>query len=161
MNIGVVLLAAGSAQRFGSDKRLANVNNRSMLTVSAEIYLSQNLPLIVVIENGVSPELLGSIPQDAITVAIDRMGMGESLAAGVSAAMSEDWDACFIALADMPYIKKDTIAKLLGSARPDTIVVPSYEKQRGQSGAFLVGAILLSLLKLLAIKALNTFWLMQ
>lgn len=45
-----------------------------------------------------------------VMAADSELGMGHSLAAGIRAA--DGWDYAFIALADMPFIKVDTLAQL-------------------------------------------------
>lgn len=111
---GVVILAAGRARRFGSDKRThVLADGRAMLTHSIELYGS-NFPLCVVVlrPDDPDPEPAG---QPRITPRIVRaadadLGMGHSLAAGARAAT--DWAYLFVALADMPWVTPATLARL-------------------------------------------------
>jgi len=61
--------------------------------------------------------------------------MGASLAHGVRAA--GDADAVLIALADMPWIRPDTLAAVVAALqRGEAIVIPRYQGKRGHPVGF-------------------------
>ena len=142
-----ILLAAGKSQRFGSNKLLYPVtDNTPMLLVSAQ-KLANVLPGSIVV---ISPELipytdqleqLKRLKEMGLRVVVNddaERGMGSSIACGVRA--SEDAPGWLIALADMPYIKTETIAlladKLANGAR---IVAPVLNKRGEQRRGHPVG----------------------
>ena len=64
-------------------------------------------------------------------------GMGHSLAAGARAAA--DWRYLFVALADMPWIRAETLTLLrqeMESRPADTIIVPTFEGRPGHPVGF-------------------------
>jgi len=108
-----ILLAAGSSQRFGSNKLLHPVtDNTPMLLVAAQ-KLANALPGSIVV---ISQELMPyteQLKQLGLRVVVNEdtdRGMGSSIACGVRA--SQDAPGWLIALADMPYLKTETIALL-------------------------------------------------
>jgi molybdenum cofactor cytidylyltransferase len=70
-----------------------------------------------------------------IVCASAAQGMGRSLACGVAAAKAAD--GLVIALADMPYIRSDTIRRVLGRLHSGAeIVTPYYAGRRGHPVGF-------------------------
>ncbi|MCZ6617638.1 MAG: nucleotidyltransferase family protein [Gammaproteobacteria bacterium] len=133
MNGGVIILAAGFARRFGSDKRRYRLpGGKTLLHATYSRYRAAfaNVTVVVREEDQALIAELGS-PDTVIAQDAD-LGMGHSLASGVRA--KNDWDYLFVALGDMPYVSADTLTALertLASASNGTIVVPVY---RGRSG---------------------------
>ena len=133
-----ILLAAGQSTRFGSNKLLQAVSeNTPMLLVSAE-KLALVLPESTVV---ISEELVSytaQLEQLGLRVVVNEQaeqGMGSSIACGVAA--SQDANGWLIMLADMPYIKPETI-QLLTNALTDSnqIIAPILNQQRGHPVAF-------------------------
>ncbi len=133
-----ILLAAGQSTRFGSNKLLQAVSdNKPMLLRSAET-LARILPGSIVV---ISEELVSytaQLEQLGLRVVVNQhaeQGMGSSIACGVAASQ----DACgwLIMLADMPYIKPETI-QLLADALTESnkIIAPMLNQQRGHPVAF-------------------------
>ena len=126
-----VVLAAGSSQRFGTDKRLADVDGQPMVIQALQPYLSE-LPSVYVVLRASDP-IRSSIPSEVHVIEAPNaaLGMGHSLAAAAEILANASW--VLIGLADMPWIKKDTIAQVVAriSAADNAIVRPSY---RGRSG---------------------------
>ena len=133
-----ILLAAGKSQRFGSNKLLHPVtDNTPMLLVSAQKLASVLPGSIVVISRELIP-FTEQLEQLGLRVVVNEhaeRGMGSSIACGVRA--SQDAPGWLIALADMPYLKTETIALLadkLGSGAD--IVAPVIENRRGHPVGF-------------------------
>ena len=133
-----ILLAAGKSQRFGSNKLLHPVtDNTPMLLVSAQKLASVLPGSIVVISRELIP-YTDQLEQLGLRVVVNEhaeRGMGSSIACGVRA--SQDAPGWLIALADMPYLKTETIALLadkLGSGAD--IVAPVIENRRGHPVGF-------------------------
>jgi len=133
-----ILLAAGSASRFGGGKLLAALaDGRPIGMVSYRNLRSALDDVRVVVRTGDSA-LRAAFERNSATVvecADAHMGMSRSLVAGVRAADSADgW---VIALADMPFVKPATMravadALLAGAA----IVAPAYRGTRGNPVGF-------------------------
>ena len=126
-------MAAGFGRRFGADKRL------HLLPRSFDLELPKNAPLRTVAETTVAkysnvfdnvrvvvrPEddelrlKLDALDVDVVTAPQAHLGMGYSLAAGF-AALDSTW--AFVALADMPFIKTETLRLLYNTAQSNTRV---------------------------------------
>jgi molybdenum cofactor cytidylyltransferase len=132
-----ILLAAGQSQRFGSHKLLHPLNNKPMLLVSAE-KLARVLPNSVVVIHPQLESLVPQLQQLSLRVVINDHaadGMGSSIACGVDA--SQDASGWLIVLADMPFIKAETISLLADKLQNHGgMVAPVYEQQRGHPVGF-------------------------
>ncbi|MCY4093599.1 MAG: nucleotidyltransferase family protein [Gammaproteobacteria bacterium] len=130
-NGAAVVLAAGSSQRFGTDKRMANVDGQPMFVSSLKPYLAERLPVYVTLrpDDPVREVLPNGV--QVIEAPDARFGMGHSLATAAETLSDESW--ILIGLADMPWIRKETIAQIVACIRTlnNAIVRPTY---RGQSG---------------------------
>lgn len=128
---GVVLLAAGSSQRFGNDKRLAAVSDAAdpcepMLLATIRQIQASGLPLYVVLRTG---DHQWQQELDRLEVAWGaspeaQQGMGHSLASGIR--NNQDWDGWLIALADMPYIQPRTYRAVADALQQHAIVQPVW-----------------------------------
>jgi len=133
-----ILLAAGKSTRFGSNKLLHPViDNTPMILVSAAKLVSV-LPNSIVVINRTLDSLTTQLEQMGLRVVINEQaeqGMGSSIACGVGA--SDSASGWLIMLADMPYIKTDTIKVLLEKLKEGAgMVAPILNKQRGHPVGF-------------------------
>ena len=128
-----ILLAAGKSQRFGSNKLLHPVtDNTPMLLVSAQKLASVLPGSIVVISHELIP-CTDQLKQLGMRVVVNEhanRGMGSSIACGVRA--SQDAAGWLIALADMPYIKTETIALLADKLGNGADIVAPVIEYRGE-----------------------------
>ena len=133
-----ILLAAGASRRFGSDKLLYCLAGGAPVAATALANLRAALPhVIAVVRPGATAlaNLLSEAGATVILCANADEGMGASLAAAVSA--SGDVTGWVIALADMPYIRPQSIAKVAASlAEGAAIVAPAYRGERGHPVGF-------------------------
>jgi molybdenum cofactor cytidylyltransferase len=142
-NIRGVLLAAGYSTRFGSNKLLQPLPAGSPdagvpIALAAARHLIAALPDCVAV---VRPraQRLGKILRDAgcntVVCKNAAEGMGVSLAAGVRAAA--DADGWVIALADMPFVRPETIAKIVKAMEQGAqIAAPAIGGKRGHPVGF-------------------------
>ncbi len=132
-NICGILLAAGASRRFGSDKLLHRLAAGPPVAAAALANLRAALPhVIAVVRPGANTlaDLLSDAGATVILCANADEGMGASLAAAVGA--SGDAAGWVIALADMPYIRPQTIEKVAAAlAAGAAIVAPAYRGERG------------------------------
>jgi molybdenum cofactor cytidylyltransferase len=130
-----ILLAAGKSQRFGSNKLLYPVtDNAPMLLVTAQKLVNVLPESIVVINQSLMPytDQLEQLKQLGLRVVVNEhadCGMGSSIACGVLA--SQDAPGWLIALADMPYIKTETIALLADRLGNGASIVAPFLDHRG------------------------------
>ncbi len=138
MNGGVIILAAGFARRFGSDKRRYRLpNGKTLLQATCAQYRTvfDNVAVVIREEDQTLVTELGS--PDFVVAHDAELGMGHSLASGVQA--KNGWDYLFVALGDMPYVSGETLALLkrtLASSNNGAIVQPVYEGQPGHPVGF-------------------------
>jgi len=133
-----ILLAAGSAKRFGSPKLLHPLSDGVTIGVAAAKTIVQTVPETIAVVRSGDQALIDEFAQHGINVVENNHadeGMGTSLAIGVNAAANADgW---IIALADMPWIQSTTIRTLVGRLENGaSIVAPVYAGQRGHPVGF-------------------------
>jgi molybdenum cofactor cytidylyltransferase len=136
--IAGILLAAGSAQRFGAAKLLQPLHDGVPVAAAAAQALLQVLPnTLAVVKPGdhVLIELFTELGLCIVENPLAYEGMGTSLAAGIDAtAQADGW---LIMLADMPWIQPATISSLAYRlADGASIVAPVYAGQRGHPVGF-------------------------
>jgi molybdenum cofactor cytidylyltransferase len=135
--VGIVL-AAGRATRFGSDKLLHPLPDGTPMALASALALRAAAPRTVAVIAADNAALGALFAAHGIetTIAEDAgSGMGASLAAGIGAtAGAGGW---LVALGDMPYIRPQTIARVAGTLRAGArLVAPGYQGQRGHPVGF-------------------------
>ncbi|WP_442963067.1 nucleotidyltransferase family protein [Pseudomonas sp. Leaf127] len=128
-----LLLAAGSSRRFGSDKRQARLPcGRTVLQASLDTALTAFEEVRVVLRATDGTEALG-LPATVQTVRSEQAesGMGHSLASGIRSLADTQAQAVAILLADMPWLRTETLLHLADRAAPQRIVMPVFEGQQG------------------------------
>jgi CTP:molybdopterin cytidylyltransferase MocA len=143
MSIAAVILAAGSASRFGSPKVAARIGSRTMVEVVADTATAAGLsPVIVVAPSRlVVPDTVEVVRNDA-----PERGMSRSLRLGI-AAVPSDAEAAMILLADQPTVDVEHLRGLDGwrggtpvvATRSDGVLGPPVLLER--DGFALVEAI--------------------
>lgn len=128
-----LLLAAGSATRFGSDKLRHALPHGVGMAVQAARHLKTGVSRIVAVVRSGSDELAAALKNEGCeTVVCENAaeGMGASLACGVRAAGAAD--GYLVALADMPYVRPSSIAAVreaLAGGAP--LAAPYFRARRG------------------------------
>ncbi len=142
---GAILLAAGHARRFGSDKRAQPTpGGKPLLLVTAEKYVrvfERVLIVVKVTDKDWDERLRREMPSaEVIRSRNAYRGMGYSLADGAKAAI--DWRFAFVGLADMPFVTEATLRTLhdwmrcrAPTAGP-SIVRPRYRGKPGHPVGF-------------------------
>lgn len=135
----VLLLAAGRARRFGSDKRRALVNGRlTLLEQCLQPYLDAGLALYVAISSRPQDDALAAQLALRGVMTLRCMhadaGMGSTIAECLPTL--KNFSGLFIALADMPLLRLSTLAALESEFAPGRIVYPSFAGKRGHPVLF-------------------------
>ena len=134
MNVVAILLAAGSATRFGSDKLLHSLPHEVPIAVQAARHLRFvfDRNVLAVVRPGTDALSKRLREEGCMVIVCDNAaeGMGASLACAARAA--PDADAFVVALGDMPFIRSSTIAAVrdaLAAGAP--LAAPYFRARRG------------------------------
>jgi CTP:molybdopterin cytidylyltransferase MocA len=141
--VGLVL-AAGGASRFGSDKLAAPLDGRPLLDHVIDALRLVPLPEIVVVTRGdraIPPEadlrvVVNPAPERGLSSSL-RVGLGA--VAGLAGAPA---DGVLIALGDQPRLDPAVVRRLLTAARTSDrpIVVPAYDRDGSPNPVILLRA---------------------
>jgi molybdenum cofactor cytidylyltransferase len=132
-NIVGLLLAAGSASRFGSDKLRHALPHGVPIAVQAARVLRLELNRVVAVVRADSRETFQSLKNEGCEVVVCENaaeGMGASLACAARAA--GEADGYLVALGDMPFLRRSSIAAVrdaLAGGAP--LVAPYFRARRG------------------------------
>ncbi len=133
--VGIVP-AAGSAERFGGRKLLADIDGSPLLEHTLRALIAGGIRSVVVVLGPEAHEVQAGIPalgEPAVRVAINpdpSRGMFSSIQVGLASFDREEGIA--VLPGDMPYVRASTVATLLDVfGRSGAIVSPRYEGKRG------------------------------
>ena len=133
MSIVGLLLAAGSATRFGSDKLSHRLPHGVPIAVQAARHLHSVIPLIHAVVKPGTDDLAARLKDEGCQIVVCENaaeGMGASLACAVRAAGRAD--GYLVALADMPFVRTASIAAVrdaLAAGAP--LAAPYWRARRG------------------------------
>ena len=132
-----VVLAAGSSKRYGSDKRLQQIDGVPMVRRSVDIYRKHLDHVVVVVKP--NDDIVAHLPNDVKVVHAQESfrGMGHSLVAGINE-LETNVSWVLVALADMPWVSSETLAKSIAllDREEDKIVRPTYRNTPGHPVGF-------------------------
>jgi molybdenum cofactor cytidylyltransferase len=142
LNIVGLLLAAGSATRFGSDKLSHRLPHGVSIAVQAARHLHSVIPVVHAVVKPGADDLALLLKDEGCQIVVCEgaaEGMGASLACGARAAGRAD--GYLVALADMPFVRTASIAAVrdaLAAGAP--LAAPYWRARRGHpvgiSGSF-------------------------
>jgi molybdenum cofactor cytidylyltransferase len=132
-----LLLAAGSATRFGSDKLRHELPHGVSIAAQAARHLKLEIDTVIAVVRPGSAELAQALKSEGCEVVVCENaaeGMGASLACAARAVAHgySDADGYLIALADMPFVRRTTIAAVrdaLAAGAP--LAAPYFRARRG------------------------------
>jgi len=128
-----LLLAAGSASRFGSDKLRHTLPHGVAIAVQAARHLKAAVPRIVAVVHAGADETAKALGGEGCEIVVcDRSeeGMGASLACAARAAGAAD--GYLVALADMPFVRPSSIAAVRDAlAAGASLAAPYFRTRRG------------------------------
>jgi molybdenum cofactor cytidylyltransferase len=141
LNIVGLLLAAGSATRFGSDKLSHRLPHGVTIAVQAARHLHSVVPTVYASVKPGAEELAQALSEYCRVVVCENAaeGMGASLACTARAAGRAD--AYLVALADMPFVRRTSIAAVRDAIASGAVLAAPYFRARrghpvGISGMF-------------------------
>lgn len=126
-----LILAAGHSRRFGGDKRLATLGDRTVLEAVCEALTLAGLEFMLALRAD-DPEPLTSMgPHVTVPASVAAGGMGNTLAMAVGRLPPER--DVLICLGDMPWIAAATYRRIARSViDTGAIVQPCYRAPLGQ-----------------------------
>ena len=133
-----LLLAAGTATRFGSDKLQHPLPHGVSIAVQAARHLKAEMPRVVAAVRPDAAATARALEAESCEVVICERaaeGMGASLACAARAA--GEADGYLVALADMPFVRRSTIAAVREAlARGALLAAPYWRSRRGHPVGF-------------------------
>jgi molybdenum cofactor cytidylyltransferase len=126
-----LLLAAGSASRFGSDKLQHPLPHGVAIAVQAARHLLAEIPRVVaVVRPGVQQTARALAAEGCEVVECENAaeGMGASLACAARAA--GETDGYLVALGDMPFVRPSTIAAVRDALGAGALLAAPYWRAR-------------------------------
>jgi molybdenum cofactor cytidylyltransferase len=129
--VGIVVLAAGTASRFGSAKQLAPIAGAPLVRRAAAAACGQAVHVVVVTgaHRAAVEACLDGLPVQRVFNADWESGMGSSIGCGILAlAAIQSVDAAIIALADQVAIGSTAFAELVAeyASAPGCIIAAGY-----------------------------------
>jgi molybdenum cofactor cytidylyltransferase len=139
MQIQTILLAAGSGSRFGGDKLIAPLRDGTPLALaSARVLLAAGCDVLAVVrdsDTGAGRQLAPLSGVRVLACPESALGLGCSLACGVRHSLAAD--AWLVMLADMPFIRPETIADVASAlAQGARLAAPTIGGRRGHPVGF-------------------------
>lgn len=137
-----ILLAAGSATRFGSDKLLHRLPHGVPIAVQAARHLKKEIARVVAAVRPGSDEVANLLRSESCEIVVcprADQGMGASLACAARAAGPAQ--GYLVALADMPFVRPSSIAAVRDALAGGALLAAPYFRARrghpvGLSGVF-------------------------
>jgi molybdenum cofactor cytidylyltransferase len=134
LNVVAILLAAGSATRFGSDKLLHALPHEVPIAVQSARHLKAVFPeKVLAVVRPDSPRLRELLEKEDCRIVVCEkaaQGMGESLSCAVRAAGRAD--GYVVALADMPFIRPSSVAAVRDAMlQGAALAAPYFRARRG------------------------------
>jgi molybdenum cofactor cytidylyltransferase len=128
-----LLLAAGTASRFGSDKLRHTLPHGVAIAVQAARHLKAVLPRVVAVVRPGADETAKALAGEGCEVVVCKdaeQGMGASLAC--AARTAGEADGYLVALADMPFVRPSSIAAVRDAlAAGAALAAPYFRTRRG------------------------------
>jgi molybdenum cofactor cytidylyltransferase len=124
----VYVLAAGKSERFGSEKLLARIDGKTLLERSIEIASWAGNPTVIVRPNFPAPKGVRLLINSYF-----EKGISTSVRLSVEDAVKRNCEEIVFFLADMPFVRKETVLKVLNEAKrtEKLLIYPVYKGKKG------------------------------
>ena len=133
--ISAILLAAGQSKRIIGENKLAKkIQGVPLIKHSVKNILASSVDELIIVL-GYQKEIIEKLidKNNKIKFVFNKdfeNGMASSIKAGLNH-LSEDTEAFFICLGDMPMVNKDIFNLLIKSKNNREIIVPTYKNKQG------------------------------
>ena len=130
MKTGCVLMAAGTASRFGENKLLYAIDGRAMIEwalLAAPASLFDRA--IAVVSDPAVARIAAGAGYDCLFNPNPAAGQGGTVSLGASA--MDGMDAALFSVADQPYLTIDSVRRVLAAFAPRRVVALAFEGRRG------------------------------
>lgn len=134
--VSAVILAAGTSSRMGQAKQLLALGESTVLAQTLAHVQSAALHEIILVLGAAAETIRGQLPSlQGLKIVVNhdyRQGIASSLRAGLSA-VNPNSDAALIILGDQPFIRPQTLTRIVEEYRRSQaqIVIPTHQGQRG------------------------------
>ena len=137
LRLGCVVMAAGRASRFGTNKLLQEIGGKSLLRRALEAVPPAVFDRVAVVTQ--YPEVIALAAEfgfQAIENPHPEWGVSHTIRLGLSA--MEGCDGVLFQVADQPFLRRETVARAasLWRERPEAIVALGHRGQRGNPCLF-------------------------
>ena len=129
----VVILAAGTSSRLGSDKLSLRIGNKSILEHTINRFFIDAIAEIIIVTGKFKPDLQKKNTSPKIKYVNNpdyAAGMSSSVKRGLEC-ISPSSDAVFIMPADIPLFDVKTVLHMIDVFMPNKIVIPTYHGKKG------------------------------
>src|SRR3989337_2170869 len=138
MNIGIIVLAAGSSSRMGRSKQLLEIDGEPLLVRCVKVALAVN-PINVVVILGANEkphrEIIEKLPVHIISNYYWKTGMGSSIKSGLNYLIqaAPDLEGVILMVCDQPALTTEHLQKLIErfSEKKKSIIASSYSNSKG------------------------------
>jgi molybdenum cofactor cytidylyltransferase len=138
MDIGIIVLAAGSSSRMGRSKQLLEIDGQPLLCSCVNQALAVNPShIVVVLGANEKPhrELLEKLPVKIVSNFYWKTGMGSSIKTGLNYLLQSggELDAVILMVCDQPALTSEHLVKLIEKfqERKKAIIASSYSNSNG------------------------------
>ena len=138
--ISSILLAAGQSKRMnGENKLIKKIHEIPLIKHSVKNILASSIDELIVVL-GYQKEIIEKLinKNEKIKFVFNKdfeSGMASSIKVGLNH-LSENTEAFFICLGDMPNVNQDIYNKLIQSKNNNEIIIPTYKNQQGNPVLF-------------------------
>lgn len=135
MKIGCVLMAAGTASRFGENKLLYPIEGRPLIQRALDAAPAGLFARAVAVVS--SPEVETMVRQAGYESVVNpdpARGQGTSIVLGMQE--MNGMDAALLRVADQPYLTQASVERMLAAYRPGDLVALAYGGKRGNPVLF-------------------------
>ena len=137
LKIGCVIMAAGNAARFGSNKLMRQIGGKSIFCRALEAIPTQCFEKVVVVSQYTGfTEYVKDFPFTFIHNDLPEKGISHTIELGLFALTH--CDGILFCVSDQPLLRRETIAALVALWRedPEKIVAPAHKGMRGNPCLF-------------------------
>jgi len=133
--ISAILLAAGQSKRMNGENKLTKeIKGIPLIKLSVKNILASSINELIIVL-GHQKEIIEKLidKNEKIKFVFNKdfeSGMASSIKTGLNH-LSEDTEAFFICLGDMPMVNKDIFNLLIKSKNNREIIVPTYKNKQG------------------------------